>query len=270
MNSEAQLIERIMRGIPPAKRRKGRLLRLGIGDDAAMIAPRENTEWALSCDASLEDVHFSPKIHPADSVGFKSLVRATSDLVAMGATPRLFLLTLALPASRTGAWLDDFMRGMNRAARLLHMLLAGGDTTHNSTVSISITVLGEIDPGLAITRSGARPGDVIYVSGKLGRAQLGLELVRGGFGRDKRFRRCLQQHLYPRIRPDLGAWLAQHRVASAMLDLSDGLSTDLSRLCTASGVGARVWTSCIPCTRVPAAPSGKLNKMKLNPLQMAL
>jgi thiamine-monophosphate kinase len=247
-------------------------LRLGIGDDAAIVVPdrRRRTEWVLSCDAFLAGVHFFAKAHPADSVGYKSLARATSDLAAMGATPRLFLLSLALPGSCTGRWLDEFLRGMGRASRSLGLRLAGGDTTKSSTVSISITVLGEVARGRALTRSGARPGDIIYVSGRLGQAQLGLQLIRSGLGREPSLARLLAPHLYPKIRLELGAWLAQGRVASAMLDISDGLSTDLARLCAASGVGARLLASRIPRVRVPDAHAAQLGGLKLDPFEMAL
>jgi thiamine-monophosphate kinase len=250
-------------------------MRLGIGDDAAILAPERNTEWVLSCDTFLEGVHFLAKSYPADSVGYKSLVRAASDLAAMGAKPRLFLLALALPARFTGKWLDEFLRGMARAARLLGMRLAGGDTTKSATVSISITVLGEVARGRSVKRSGARPGDLLYISGRLGRAQLGLEIAKaGGSGALARMfqsqPRLLQPHLYPRIRVELGAWLARHKIASAMMDISDGLSTDLARLCRASGVGAHLWAEQIPCVKLPAARTGLLRKLRLDPLQMAL
>src|SRR5208282_4439867 len=140
-------------------------LKMGIGDDAAIISPAARTELVLSCDTFLEDLHFRNQTHPPDSVGYKALARATSDLAAMGATPRYFLLTLALPAARTGAWLDGFLRGMARASRELGITVIGGDTTQSRTVFISITVLGEIAAGRALTRSGAHPGDIIYVSG---------------------------------------------------------------------------------------------------------
>src|SRR5580704_11668553 len=214
MERESQLVERIAReltsgftssqaqpssgrrGISHRSRRHPGMvgstdLRLGIGDDAAIISPRSGTEWVLTCDAFLEGVHFLARTHPPDSIGYKSLVRATSDLAAMGATPRFFLLTLALPGSRTGRWLDEFLAGMRRAALLLGLRLAGGDTTRNPTIFISITVLGEVMDGRAVTRAGARPGDTIYVSGKLGRAQLGLELILRGIGREPRFGRLV-------------------------------------------------------------------------------
>jgi len=276
LDREAQLIERIARAVPS---NKGAIhaggVRLGIGDDAAILASGRNTEWVLSCDAFLEGVHFLAESHPPDSVGYKSLVRATSDLAAMGAKPRLFLLTLALPARLTGKWLDEFLRGMRRAARLLGMWLVGGDTTKSATVSISITVLGEVTRGLAVRRSGAQPGDILFVSGRLGRAQLGLELTkssgRGTISRLARSQsRLLQPHLYPNIRVELGAWLARHKIASAMMDISDGLSTDLARLCQASRVGARLRAERIPCVKLPIARTGPLRKLQLDPMQMAL
>src|SRR5271155_3207049 len=130
MDRESKLVAKIAQAFPSrAGGRRDAALRLGIGDDAAVIAPRSKHDWVLSCDTFLEDVHFLAKTHPPDSVGYKSLVRATSDLAAMGATPRYFLLTLAIPADRTGAWLDEFLNGMARAARSLKIVLAGGDTT---------------------------------------------------------------------------------------------------------------------------------------------
>jgi thiamine-monophosphate kinase len=277
MGQEDQLIERIARTIPSTK---GGALRLGIGDDAAVISSRKGSEWVLSCDAFLEGVHFLAERHPADSVGFKALARATSDLAAMGAQPRIFLLTLALPIARTGKWLDEFLGGMGRAARQLGMRIAGGDLTSSSKVSISITVLGEVATGLAVKRFRARPGDLLFVSGRLGGAKLGLELIKSGALttaslKQKTHRKLLQPHLYPQIRTGLGAWLATRRIASAMIDISDGLSTDLGRLCAASGVGARVWAERIPCVQIPAGRMGRsvsklLARLKSNPLQMAL
>ena len=169
MHREAQLIERITKAVPSVRGRRGgakarRGLRLGIGDDAAILAAGRRDEWVLSSDALVDGIHFRAKSDPPDSAGYKALARATSDLAAMGAKARFFLLTLALPADRTGTWLDAFLRGMSRAARELGMWLAGGDTTRSDQVSISITVIGEIGRGLAVKRSGARPGDRIYVA----------------------------------------------------------------------------------------------------------
>jgi thiamine-monophosphate kinase len=269
MPRESQLVEKIARALAP-NRPASPHLKMGIGDDAAIISPAGRTEWVLSCDTFLEDVHFRRQTHPPDSVGYKALARATSDLAAMGATPRFFLLTLALPQSRTGPWLDAFLKGMARAARELGITVIGGDTTRSRTVFASITVLGEITPGRALTRSGAHPGDIIYVSGKLGRAQLGLELVLRGHARNRQLRALVQPHLYPKIRIALGSWLAQRRIATSAMDLSDGLSTDLARLCTSSKVGAKIYASKIPSVAIPEAAARKLNKRNLDPLERAL
>ena len=271
MHKEDQLVERIARKVPSlVGRLSSGALRLGIGDDSAILSPSGREDWVLSCDAFLEGVHFLARVHPSDSIGFKSLVRAASDLVAMGASPRYFLMTLALPASRIGTWLDAFLAGMARAARYLGMHLIGGDTTKSRSVSISITVLGEVSRGGALTRSGARPGDLIYVTGKLGRAQSGLELVRRNLARRGELQDMLRQHLYPRIPMKLGEWLARNQVATAMMDISDGLSTDLSRLCTASRVGARIEAHRLPCVEIQASLLRGTRKPKLDPLQLAL
>jgi thiamine-monophosphate kinase len=271
MHKEDQLVERIARKVPSILgHRASGVLRLGIGDDSAILSPDGRNHWVLSCDAFLEGVHFLAKAHPPESVGYKSLVRAASDLIAMGASPRYFLMTLALPAPRIGTWLDAFLAGMARAARYLGMRLIGGDTTKSRSVSISITVLGEVSRGHALNRSGARPGDLIYVSGKLGRAQLGLELVRSDLARRGRLQGLLRQHLYPRIPVQLGEWLARNQIATAMMDISDGLSTDLARLCAASRVGARIEAQRVPCVAIPANLFRATTKPKFSALQLAL
>jgi thiamine-monophosphate kinase len=279
MRTESEIIERISRGLANNRATSYEVaaLRLGIGDDAAVLRGaflarrgRSADDLVLSCDAFLENVHFLAEVHPPDAIGYKALARATSDLAAMGASPRFFMLSLVLPASRTGVWLDELIKGMGRAAREFGMVLIGGDSSQNSTVIMNMTVGGDVADGRALTRSGARPGDGVYVSGTLGAAQLGLELILRGLHRDKRWKRLLEPHLRPKIQLDLGRWLVGARrgrsMASAATDTSDGLSTDLTHICEASGVSARIFAARIPVVSVPK----QLARLKLNPLELAL
>ncbi|HXN24466.1 MAG TPA: thiamine-phosphate kinase [Candidatus Dormibacteraeota bacterium] len=261
--SERKLISRIQKGLPS---RDDGFLRLGIGDDAAVLRVRPGRELVLTCDLSLEGRHFLRAAHSADAIGWKSLARATSDLAAMGAKPRCFLLSLALPRGLTGKWLDDFLGGMARAAFSFDLVAAGGDTTEHETILVNITVVGEVEAGRALTRAGAQPGNLICVSGRLGEAQLGLEVIRQKLHKKARRKALLQKHLYPEPRLALGQWLAGKRLATAMIDTSDGLSTDLAHLCDASGVGARLFTEKIPTVVVPI----KLAFSGIHALELAL
>jgi len=264
---EDELIERIRRRIPSSA---GGVLRLGIGHDAAVFRPADS-DWVVTCDQFLEGVHFLVGKHPPESVGYKSLVRATSDIVAMAARPRLFLLSLALPAGRTGVWLNGMLNGMARASRLLGLRLAGGDTTRspgkNGRIALNLMVLGEARRGARMGRAGARPGDEIYVTGVLGRAQLGLELLIRGRADQQKYRKLLAPHCYPSLPLDFALWLGRNRLASAMMDISDGLSTDLARLCKSSRVAARIYANQIPAVDVP----GSLQRSRgFDPLILAL
>jgi thiamine-monophosphate kinase len=264
MTSEDQLIERVQKKFGSS--RSG--LRVGIGDDAAVLGPGSGrVELVVTTDAFLENVHFFRKLDPPEAAGYKALARATSDVAAMGARCRCFFLTLGLPEVCAGAWLDGFLGGMARAARRFGLVLAGGDTTRYPLVVASFTVVGEADAGRAILRSGAKPGDLLCVSGRLGEAELGLRLVLKKLHRQKRWARLLKKHYYPEPRLALGEWLAGRRYASAMIDTSDGLSTDLGHICEASGVGAVVWAAKVPIVKMPDELKRQLG---LDPLQLAL
>jgi thiamine-monophosphate kinase len=264
---EAQLIDRLVQKIPSIGHAGSHAgVRLGIGDDATVLRPSVKSEWVLSCDFTLEDVHFRDATHPPASIGYRCLARATSDVAAMGGRPRYFLLALALPASKTGKWLDLFASGMSRAALEFNMRLIGGDISRTASVAISITVLGETPAGVATPRSGAKPGHLIYLTGTLGAAQLGLEILLRGLAGKPSLKKFLQPHLYPRIPIAFAQILARRRIPSAMMDISDGLSTDLARLCASSAVGARIWSDKLPNIRIPAGLTGQ----NLDPLRLAL
>jgi thiamine-monophosphate kinase len=240
---EDKLIQRIAKA---AAFKSGRRLALGIGDDAALFIPRVGFQTILTCDWFLEGSHFLRDKHPPESIGWKCLARAVSDVAAMGGAPTYFLLSLAIPDTHTGPWLKRFLMGVGRAARHFHCHLAGGDTTRSAKILMNVTVVGEIRDDRAVPRSGAKSGDLIYVSGRLGEAEFGLRSLLQSRTAGSLDRLCLKKHLYPEPRLALGQWLAEKRIATSMMDLSDGLSSDLPRLCAASRVGARIIASKLP------------------------
>src|SRR5271154_1421596 len=192
--SENDLIRRV-RPAGVGDSRRNSAVQLGIGDDAALFSPRRGYETILTCDWFLEDTHFLRNKHPADSVGWKSLARAVSDIAAMGGAPRCFLLSLTLPESAAGSWLTEFLHGLRRAAKRFDCVMAGGDTTKREQILINITVVGEVPRGRALRRDGARIGDLIYVSGRLGEAEQGLHLLRERQGMASRRDARLQKNL---------------------------------------------------------------------------
>ncbi|MBZ5516875.1 MAG: thiamine-phosphate kinase [Acidobacteriia bacterium] len=245
-----------LRRIAPTRR--GRL-RLGIGDDAALLAVARGQELILTTDLSIEGIHFLPSLHPPRAVGHRALARSLSDIAAMGGTPRFALVSLAISRRTSRRWVEEFYAGLNRLAGQFGTVIVGGDTALvPDRIAIDVIVCGEVPAGRALRRSGARPGDQIFVSGCLGLSALGLELLRGqgGTRAGRRSRRwtaeALCAHLYPTPQCELGRFLSGRGLASALIDVSDGLSTDLAHLCAASGVGAWIGEELIP---KPAAPS---------------
>lgn len=230
-----------------------------MGDDCAVlrIPPRHQT--LVTTDFSLEGIHFRREWHPPESVGHRCLARGLSDIAAMGGTPVAAFLSLALPRHLPQTWVDAFVKGLLRLASKYRVPLAGGDTAESpSGVLVDIVVVGSVPRGKAILRSGANPGDRIYVTGELGAAAAVLEQLFS----DRKLRPADHaRHFYPEPRVEVGRVLGEKNLASAMIDVSDGLSTDLSHICEESGVGAE-----IDAVSLPAA---KLDK-KTVPLRFAL
>jgi thiamine-monophosphate kinase len=245
--NEKELLAKVLQAFPATGQTA---LGLPLDDDTAVVLPRSGRETILTCDWFLEGTHFVRGKHAADSVGWKCLARAVSDIAAMGGSPTYFLLSLAIPERLGTKWLREFLQGLRRAAKAFDCKLAGGDTTRSNDILVSVTVVGEIKKALAIRRSGAQPGDKLFVSGTLGEAELGLKMLRRERGLARPKNVALRKHLYPEPRLVVGEWLAKKRLASAMMDLSDGLSSDLLRLCEASGVGATIAAEQLPTSRL--------------------
>jgi thiamine-monophosphate kinase len=239
--------ERLAAGGP-----RGGILTLGIGDDCAVMRPRRGEELVVTTDLSLENVHFRRDWHPPRSVGHRCLARGLSDLAAMGARPEAAFLSLALPSELTGSWLQGFLDGFMALAERHRVPLAGGDTAKSppgahkrgGLVVADIVLLGSVPRGKSLLRSGARPGDVIYVTGSLGGSAA--ELVDLERRPARRAATTGHPHLYPEPRLAAGRKLMQRGLATAAIDLSDGLSTDLAHLCEESRVSAEIDAEALP------------------------
>jgi thiamine-monophosphate kinase len=224
---------------------------LGIGDDAAVLK-RPSGRWSLvTTDALIEDIHFRREYTPARLLGHKALAVNLSDIAAMGGTPREFLLTLALPEDFDQAYFDEFLDGLLATADASATILIGGDlSASRAGMTIVITVLGDCPAHQAVRRDGAMPGDSIYVTGQVGLSALGLSLLQSGVRLSDALsdlqKRALLAHLAPVPRLALGKYLGEHRIADAMIDVSDGLSSDLFHICEESGVGAVIFSDCLP------------------------
>jgi thiamine-monophosphate kinase len=225
----------------------------GIGDDCAVLRIPVGHEFLVTTDFSLEGVHFRRLWHPPESVGHRCLTRGLSDIAAMGGNPVAAFLSLALPAKLPQRWIDGFFDGFLALAADFKVPLAGGDTAQSPDgILADIIVVGAVPQGEAILRSNARPGDRIYVSGALGGSAAALDLLYSK--RRKRFKADLYpDHFFPTPQVKLGQILRQQGIASTMIDISDGFSTDLAHICVASGVGAEIRGDLLPLAKVGQA-----------------
>lgn len=271
-DQEKSIIRRIRRS---ARRRTDVIA--GIGDDCAVLSVPAGHQLLVTTDFTLENVHFRREWHAPEVVGRRCITRGLSDIAAMGGEPRAAFLSLALDRTTPQKWVDKFLAGLLEAADEFRVSLAGGDTAQsNGGIQADIVVAGSVPMGKAILRSGARPGDFIYVTGELGGSAAALERLMAvgkisapvGTGGGHDFSRAepatkmtaasaagvraldYWRHFHPTARIPSGQWLRRRDLASAMIDISDGLSTDLQHVCDESGVGAVIEASAIPRARV--------------------
>lgn len=274
---EFGLIGRIQKLAP----RKSSSTLIGIGDDAAALKLSASSTLLVTTDLLLEGVHFDLSYMDFFSLGWKAAAVNLSDIAAMGGIPRFCLTALGIPAGVSVEQITEFYRGFNALLKSYRTTLIGGDTcSSRKGLFISVTALGEVEPKRIITRAGARPGDKIYVTGTLGDSAAGLELLRNAPDRDIRgqalcgmrnkksdirnpkseIQKLIARHLRPVPRVEWGRKLALSGCASAMIDLSDGLSSDLFHICEQSGVGAEISADRIPLSDALHKLTGKLAK----------
>ena len=241
--AEKSLIARIRRHASTDRR-----VIAGIGDDSAVLRIPAGHEALVTTDFTLEGIHFRQAWHAPQVVGRRCLTRGLSDIAAMGGEPIAAFLSLALPANLPQKWVSGFLDGLLSLAREFHVSLAGGDTAESPDgILADIVVLGSVPKGKAIRRSGARPGDRIYVTGELGGSSATLDLLFSG----RKLRAAdFPRHFHPVPRIEIGRLLRSKRLASAMIDTSDGLSTDLAHICEESGVGAEIDANTIPLAAI--------------------
>ncbi|MBI3649077.1 MAG: thiamine-phosphate kinase [Actinobacteria bacterium] len=230
-------IRRVLSGAGPE-------VRIGPGDDAAVLAPLSG-EIVVTTDVLVEGVHFDRMLTSARDLGYKAIVVNVSDVAAMAASPRAAVCALTLGGDVDAAWTMELFGGMREAAGEHALWLVGGDLSGGSCGWIAVTVIGEVAAGRAVPRSGARVGDLVVVTGSLGAAAAGLRVTRDGRPASDLDRRLLRAHFRPVARVGEAQVLERHG-ATAMMDVSDGLTLDLSRLCAASGAGVRLALGEVP------------------------
>ncbi|MGA8431316.1 MAG: thiamine-phosphate kinase [Candidatus Sulfotelmatobacter sp.] len=229
----------------------------GIGDDCAVLrlagARGREVDTLVTTDFSLEGIHFRRDWHSPESIGHRCLTRGLSDIAAMGGVPVAAFLSLAVPRDVPQVWIKRFMQGLIALARKHGVTLSGGDTAESPKgIFADIVVVGTVPRGTALLRSGARPGDGIYISGELGgSAAAVMEMMRKT--KHRLSSRDYPRHFFPEPRIELGRILREKGLASAMIDTSDGLSTDLAHICEESGVGAELQAEAIPRATVGKA-----------------
>jgi thiamine-monophosphate kinase len=228
--------------------RRAASLVIGIGDDAAVVAPSRNAHTVLTTDAHVEGVHFERRFSRPADIGYRALAVNLSDLAAMGAAPRWALLSLILPDGLSVADVEDLVGGVAELACGTRCTVVGGNVTRSpGPLVVDVAAIGEVQPRRLLTRGGGRPGDGLWVSGTIGAAAAGLEMLQGRRDvTDSTSRAAVNRYLRPEPRVRLGVAAAQARAARAAMDLSDGLADAASQIAAASGCGVEIDAGALP------------------------
>ncbi len=265
--SESQIISQIHTITQNKGPTRGRLI-LSMGDDAAAFRPRPGYLLLISSDALIEGIHFDRKLTSATALGWKALAVNLSDIAAMGGKPLYATTTLGIPLTIPSRFIVNFYRGLNDLASRYGVTVVGGDTCSSPRdLFIDINIVGEVRSDGLLTRAKAQPGDLLFVTGTLGESAMGLELLKTQSSISQTGRRLIERHLRPTPRLAIGKYLSSHRLAKALIDISDGLSTDLHHLCEQSQVGAVIEERAIP---TPELESGLRNQLARTPIEYAL
>ena len=239
--TERELVARIQTLLPPSPP----WLVVGIGDDAAVAEPERNRLEVFTVDAVVDGVHFDRRFTPPDAIGHRALAVNLSDLAAMGASPRLALLSFALPHHLPCSDFEGIVRGIATQAAAAGIVVAGGNLTRTpGPLTIDITAIGTVKRRGALTRAGARPGDYVYLTGAIGGAAAGLQMLQEQT--TEASAACVERYLRPSARLRTGALLGRNRAAAACIDLSDGLADGLERIAESSGVGITLDRDAVP------------------------
>lgn len=255
MPSESEIISRVRN-----RARAGDGVLVGVGDDAAVIKGAGGKDLIACCDLMVEGVHFRIEWAPPRFIGRKALAASLSDIAAMGGVAKFAMISIALPDKCSSEFIDELFSGLFEFAEAHAVSIVGGDTSSSrDSLFIDVSVLGECESGRAVTRRGARPGDVIHVTGSLGGSACGLRLLEDGFrldaskdveliedGNDTARRQALLKHLAPEPQSKLGRAIGETGLATAMIDISDGLSTDLWHILDESNCGAIIRADAVP------------------------
>ena len=227
-----------------------------MGDDTALIKPSPRKDLLVTSDLLIENVDFDLRLSTPHQVGYKTMAANLSDIASMGGLPRYAMVVLALPGKMTLKSVTQLYQGLMALARKYDTFLIGGDISSSPlSLMVSVMLLGEIERSHPVTRSGGRPGDKIFVTGTLGDSNAGLEILKKGKKKGLHHPFLIRRHLYPTPRIAEGRFLASHQLASSMIDLSDGLATDLRHLCKSSQVGARLRLDKLPISKALATYS---------------